>query len=456
MPEQLRVVGLLQAVVLGQLGANGAAATAPRAAATFSVLMAELAERWTAAARQREAALGERVQASAGREEQIRSQLAEISEDLRCVLDATVNGIAVMDRHGCLRFVNRRLISFFNFSADSLLGEDVREALLPVIRERVDAPEMFEERSRYFYDHQDDEYRDELLLTVGEEQRILVRNGGPIRSSSGDLVGQVEIYTDVTAQRRAEQVKDEFLSIAAHELKTPITSLKGYAQLLQRAALRNQVGLNHEQLAERLSAMLRQIDRLTTLVNDLLEVSRIQTGRLELRPEVIEMGEVVEHVIDRFRADPALSANHEIEVREVKRALTGYWDSGRLDQVLTNLLGNAVKYSPGGGVILVRLGRSGDMAKVSVSDQGIGIPKSDVEKLFQPFARAANANVRNFTGIGLGLFISRDIIERMGGQIWVDSQEGKGSTFHFTLPLRRRAGDTEREDEPAGDNEAVP
>ncbi|MGI8550485.1 MAG: sensor histidine kinase [Dehalococcoidia bacterium] len=369
-------------------------------------------------------------------------------DDFRAILDATVNGIIVLDPELRVRYVNQRAGALFRVEPEQLLGTDVRDSLMPAMRARVQDPEGYDLRTQFFNEHLEEESRDELHLNLsGAETRILQRFGGPIQSDTGRFLGRIEVYTDVTAQRRAEQVKDEFLSIAAHELKTPITSLKGYAQLLQRAAARGDGGLEPAKMTERLTAMMRQIDRLAHLVDDLLEVSRIQSGPMTLRSETVELGELARHVIDRFRSDPAFTGQHHFELRDLKRPLIGYWDPGRLDQVLTNLLSNAVKYAPGGGLIQIRLGRTGDMAKVSVSDEGIGIPAHDVDKLFQPFSRAANASVRNFGGIGLGLFISRDIIERHGGEIRVESQEGKGSTFYFTLPLRHRSTGSLESDE---------
>lgn len=410
-PGSIRAMYLLEQVILDKLDpAEASALSGPKAERRirdfFNELVATASESWTL--------------------------------ELQNVLDSTINGIVIMDPNAKVRLVNRHMVTLFALNPLQVIGADVRESLLPEIARQLKNPEEFDTQSRYFYEHLDEEIQDELQLD-GPDPRFLFRYGGPVRDEAGRFLGRIEVYNDVTAQRRAEQVKDEFLSIAAHELRTPITSLKGYAQLLQRAALRGDGGLEPATVSERLAAMMRQIERLADLVDDLLEVSRIQTGRLALRLETVELGELVEQVTERFREDPTLAQRHAIEVRDVKQPLIGNWDPGRLDQVLSNLITNAIKYSPSGGSIRIRLGRSGEMARVSISDQGIGIPADERAKLFQPFARAANASIRNFGGIGLGLFISRDIIERHGGQIWLESEEGKGSTFYFTLPLRHRA-----------------
>jgi signal transduction histidine kinase len=364
------------------------------------------------------------------------SQISDTVDDLQTVLNATDNGVVIVDPDGLIRFINQRVGEMFGIEVQHVAGRRETEALLPLVRTRVANPEEYEARSRSMYERLDEAARDEIE-TLEPDVRVIQRYSGPIRGRLGQLLGRVQVYADVTAQRRAERARDQFLSVAAHELKTPITSLKGYAQLLQRAIGRGGAALDPGRLGERLTAILRQTDRLTELVDDLLEVSRIQSDRAQLHPETMSLDELAQGVTQRFQSDPTMSEAHRIELRTAKRPLIGFWDPERLEQVLSNLLGNAIKYSPEGGVVGVRLSRSGDLAKVSVSDQGIGIPATEVKALFQPFARAANAARGNSGGVGLGLFISREIVERHGGRIWVQSREGRGSTFHFTLPIRR-------------------
>ena len=372
------------------------------------------------------------------REEGVRAALATSANDLRCILDSTVDGIVALDLHGRIRHINQSLCRLIERAPAQCLGQDIRECLLPALTSRSDDAEAFEARARDSYEHLEEEYRDEIWLNR-PEPRVLSHYAGPIRDENGTLVGRIETFNDATEQRRVEQIRNEFLSIAAHEFKTPLTSLKGYAQLLDREVRRDPEGLSGDRVLTRLEAILQQIERIARLVDDLLEISRLQTGQLDLRPEVIDLNDVVGLVIRRFRSDSTMTPQHTIELRAVKHPLIGHWDSDRLEQVMLHLLRNAVKFSPQGGIILVRLGRKGDMATVSVSDQGIGIPPGESSNLFQPFARATNAPTANFGGFGLGLYSSRDIIERHGGEISVESQSGSGSTFTFTLPLRHRA-----------------
>ncbi len=238
----------------------------------------------------------------------------------------------------------------------------------------------------------------------------------------------LEIADLIRELRAALEARDEFVSIATHELKTPLSVLRGYAQLLQT---KKDGALSRQALA----AIDGQTRRLNDLVNDLLDVSRLRSGRLDLNPERFDLVELVREMVERFALLTPTGESSRVRL-EVKEAhLWGNWDRGRIEQVLTNLLSNALKYSPSGGEVLVEVGRRGNDALVSVRDQGIGIPAEQQARIFEPFGRASNARVKKIEGAGLGLHISKEIVERHGGRIWFTSEEGRGSTFCFTLPL---------------------
>lgn len=236
--------------------------------------------------------------------------------------------------------------------------------------------------------------------------------------------------------QQAIEARDHFLSTATHELRTPITAIKATAQILLRATLNDRLDL------ARFERSLRSLDastnRLTRLSDDLLDVSRLRTDRLILNVTPISLEDVMKEALQRFED---LLHDEITVVTDLQRVCPIVADTDRLDQVITNLLGNAAKYSPDGGVIRVSLSPDKGGAHLQVADQGIGLTAGSEETIFEPFGRAHNAATRQIPGMGLGLFISRGIVERHGGRIWLESAgEGRGTTAHVWLPCHRENG----------------
>lgn len=233
----------------------------------------------------------------------------------------------------------------------------------------------------------------------------------------------------------AVQARDEFLSIASHELRTPVTAISGVAQVAMRA--RERGVLDDTRLARTLEQLLRGSQRLVALTEDLLDVSRLQTGRFELRPEPLDLVAFVTDFVDRFQVN--LDETHQIvlDTRDAEPSVIVQADPARLEQVLSNLLTNAVKYAPDGGTIGVTVVYESASAHVLIRDDGIGLPDGSMDAIFQPFGRAPNASHRQIQGLGLGLYICRQIVERHGGEIWAESLgDGAGATFRFWLPAQ--------------------
>jgi signal transduction histidine kinase len=229
----------------------------------------------------------------------------------------------------------------------------------------------------------------------------------------------------------AVRTREEFLSIASHELKTPLTTVKGYGQILGRLLRRPTI--DTKRLIRLADQLQDQLARFEILIADLLDVSRIQQRGLELRPEPADLVALVRTVLNRFEYPAEPQVQHVFTIRGPER-LEGVWDPDRLDQVLTNLISNAVKYSPDGGEILITIEmREGDQVELAVHDQGIGIPEDEQGELFRPFARSETVQ-RAISGVGLGLYISQQIIGRHGGRIWLESEPGTGSRFAVLMP----------------------
>jgi PAS domain S-box-containing protein len=256
-----------------------------------------------------------------------------------------------------------------------------------------------------------------------------------IHGEDGSLLGFAKVTRDLTVHKQADEerlrlaqaqeairLRDEFLVIAAHELKTPLTVLGLQLQKLQR------MGAPQESVG----TALRSARRLGALVDTLLDVSRIATGQLKVEVQECDLAELAREVVERWR-DEASRAGCRLHV-DAPAPVRGRWDPLRIDQVIENLLGNAIKYAPGKPV-RISVAARGDLAELCVSDDGPGIPPGAEARIFRRFERATD--VRNYGGLGLGLYIVREIVEAHGGTISVDTAAGKGATFRVALPLHR-------------------
>jgi PAS domain S-box-containing protein len=263
---------------------------------------------------------------------------------------------------------------------------------------------------------------------TGEDVQLLV-SFAPIRDAVGNITGAVAVGNDVSEIYRLEKEKDEFLSIASHELKTPLTSLKILVQLTHRRLIK--AGAKE---SEQLEGMDRSIERMERLVNDLLDVSRIQAGKLALRLEDCDLAALCRQIAQEQSA----ASDRPITLDLPEQPIIATADPERLGQVLTNLLSNALKYSPPGCLVSLTLHvEDGGQAHMIVRDEGAGIPPDLQEHLFERFYRVPGVQVQSGSGVGLGLglYISREIVERHHGRIWVESSVGEGASFHVTLPL---------------------
>jgi two-component system sensor histidine kinase VicK len=249
----------------------------------------------------------------------------------------------------------------------------------------------------------------------------------PIESNG--IVGAVLVIRDITALQELDRKKDEFLSVASHELRTPLTTIKGYTQLLAQTVN----DLPPDERATYLNAVLGEIDRMMGLISELLDVSRIETNRLQIEKQGIRWLEFVDRRANAFRVqNPARTITFDItEGNEIVLHV----DPDRMRQVIDNLLSNAMKYSPESSPIIVQARVDGNHMLTSVIDRGIGIPSDEIPRLFERFHRARNVSSRYYGGLGLGLYIAKAIVEAHHGSISVISEEGEGAAFTIRLPL---------------------
>jgi PAS domain S-box-containing protein len=287
--------------------------------------------------------------------------------------------------------------------------------------------------------------------TVQYQQEIIHRPGGsslpvlvsalalPARPGTGPLAPTGEpvalvVHQDISALKEAEYLKDEFISVAAHELRNPLAALKGFATMLLYQTVRGKGAKLSTWQQEALEEIEQATTRLDKLTEDLLDVTRLQAGRLVLTRKPTDLVAMIRHIKTQAQMT---TKRHIFSFESTLSSLMVEIDQGRIEQVLSNLLSNAVKYSPQGGPIELTLREESKphVVLLAISDRGIGIPARQQARIFGRFVRAENARASEITGTGLGLYLSRELVERHGGNLWFESTEGEGTTFFLTLPL---------------------
>jgi PAS domain S-box-containing protein len=265
------------------------------------------------------------------------------------------------------------------------------------------------------------------------DRRLLEVETSLIEVSPGERIGIIAVIRDITALRELEQAKSDFVSTVSHELRTPMTSIKAYTATLRR----RDVDFDEDTRQEFLQVIEEETDRLTRLVSDILDVSRIESGRMELKKRDFDVSRLAHMIIGKLQSQ---FSNHVINLVSPDSVDPVCADPDKIEQVFVNLVDNAVKYSPAGGEITLSLEQLQHRVECGIHDSGVGIPPEHLPHIFEKFHRVDNRATREVYGTGLGLYVSKSIVEAHGGTIWAESELGKGSTFRFTLPLSARAG----------------
>jgi len=338
----------------------------------------------------------------------------------QAILSGIADGVIVLGDNGQAIVANPAIGRILERSTDAILGTDI-QALMSDYVDELDQERIVQLLG-------DREMR-RTSLKFGWGDKTLSVSFAPVADDVGRLAGTVAVFRDFTREAQIDQMKSDFISIVSHEMRTPLTSIKGYLDLVLMGA----AGALGKQQTSFLAIARDNSIRLNQLVADLLDISRIESGKAELEVQVVSVGDVVDQVVDSLQKefvdrDLTLTLDVPPDLPEL------FGDPSRIAQILTNLLSNAYKYTKEGGAT-VRARASRHAIQVDVIDTGMGISSEDLDSLFSRFFRAQDMEVRQQPGTGLGLNITKSLVEMHGGEIWVESEPGQGSTFSFTLPL---------------------
>ena len=348
----------------------------------------------------------------------------ESTESERQRLDSVLrhmsDGVIATDRRGRIVIMNTAALDILNLKSEKVIGIPLL-SILP-LEEKVSFRELLETQQEQLIHLEDD----------GEDS-IIQCEFSVIQRESGFISGLVCVLTDVTEQQKIDRERRNFVSNVSHELRTPLTSIKSYTEALVDGAWENK-----EIAPGFLKVIETETERMMRMITDLLNLSRMDQNRLGLEKEFINMNELVVHIVNRFemvlQSEPYRNKNYSILTDITQRDLWVELDQDKMTQVFDNIINNAIKYSPDGGRIIVRLMETHTDIIVSVTDEGLGISRKDIPHLFDRFYRVDKARSRAMGGSGLGLAIAQEVVQLHGGKIWVNSIENKGSTFFVSLP----------------------
>jgi len=341
--------------------------------------------------------------------------LQESEERFRAVWEETSEAMALSDPEGIVLAVNPAYCALYGLPAEAIVGHSF--AIIFPEEEQVSAIAQYH---AVFADPDPPQsYEARVQRPDGSERVVEARADFLVRD--GKRGAMISAIRDITERIRAEQAQQDFIAMASHDLATPLTVLRARAQLLQRRKVYDE---------ESVASIIEQTSRMERLITDLRQLVQIEGRRLTLQREPVKLGEIVREAVTRAQVQRPI---HTIRVEFGATPILGSWDRDRLRQVLDNLLGNAVKYSPEGGEIVVRISTVADEARVQVEDQGIGIAAEVLPRLFERFYQGQDPGVS--AGLGLGLYIARMLVEAHGGRIWAESEPGAGSVFTIALPL---------------------
>jgi two-component system sensor histidine kinase VicK len=346
----------------------------------------------------------------------------EKNKTLAIIINFT-DGLLVLDENNKVLLINPQAEVLLNFKKEEIIGKSILTlSKLPQLKNLLD---LYKKEIKKDFFREEVEIRESLILSITKTP--LKR--GKIK------IGNLLILNDITREKIIEKAKSEFVSLAAHQLRTPLSALKW----ILKTFLSDELGRMNKEQKEFLLDAYNSNERMIVLVNDLLNAARIEEGRLLYKLELTDPGVLIKSVIDSYQ-DLIREKNIKIEFKNlIKKPLKTLIDADKIKIVIDNIFENAIKYSGPGGKIMISLKSDRKEIETSVEDSGLGIPEIQQKRVFSKFFRGANVLRKETDGTGLGLFIAKNIIEAHNGRIWFKSVEGEGTTFYFTLPIREKA-----------------
>lgn len=340
---------------------------------------------------------------------------------LSSVLANMTDGVISTDRRGRVNLINEPAAQLLNVSRETVMNQPIIEVL--GLEEEYKFDDLLEER-------------ESVILDYSKKNRpfILRGNFSVIQKETGFVNGLITVLHDITEQEKIESERREFVANVSHELRTPLTTMRSYLEALAEGAWKD------EEIAPSfLSVTQNETERMIRLVNDLLQLSKMDSKDYRLKTGWVNFNKFYDHIIDRFE----MTKNDDITFKRdlPKEAYFVDIDEDKITQVLYNIISNSLKYSPEGGQVTFRVRASDGFIIVSITDQGVGIPKNVIDKIFDRFYRVDKARARNLGGTGLGLAIAKEMVVAHGGKIWAESVDGKGTTVFFTLPYEQEEED---------------
>lgn len=359
---------------------------------------------------------------------QMREVLQE-KEKTAAVLSSVADGVYVVDNNRRIALWSKAAEKITGFTQDEMVGRACHQGMSPAEQEENQVcvalcdsvPEIEHGTSGIGY---------EVLTCRKDGEHVwLSVSAAPIREG-GQRAGIVHVFRDISEYKEIDQMKSDFVATVSHELRTPLTSILGFSKTL----LRRDANFSEASRQSFLNEIVREGERLARLIEDVLSVSRIEAGNLRLDSKPVEVAAAVNHVIQNLSR---LTTIHKFVINVAEEITPVMADADKLHQVLLNLVVNAIKYSPDGGEVIVSANQEDDFVRFEVADRGLGIKEEHLPHIFERFYRAGPRSTRGATGTGLGLYVSQNLVEQMGGQIWAESEPGKGSRFYFRLPVAK-------------------